>query len=216
MELREPTLEEVRWARNVIIEREPRDLFYHVATELIDLSIRNVTKVSLGEAVAVLLQTWNKNFFRFNKDRFTEQFLKDLEGLLESSRPVLMAFRERNIESFNYDDRPTINLIFTHFEHLLGPVGTAKCLHLMAPYFFPLWDRAITVAYGIKLRSDRSNADFYLKFMACSKQQYGALRLEGAPWPDLLKAIDEYNYWTYTLKPKTITAQQEDAASSRS
>ena len=35
---------------------EPRDLFYRVAIELIDLSLQKKTKVTVPEALAVLLQ----------------------------------------------------------------------------------------------------------------------------------------------------------------
>jgi hypothetical protein len=44
------------------------------------------------------------------------------------------------------------------------------------------------------------NAEMYLRFMEYAKQQCDALRRQGEDCKDLLKAIDEYNYVTYTLK----------------
>jgi hypothetical protein len=73
------------------------DVFYRVATELIELSIQKVCALSVSEALAVVLQTWNKNFYRFNK--FSEKHLKDIEELLDSSWLELSAFRRRSIES---------------------------------------------------------------------------------------------------------------------
>jgi hypothetical protein len=38
--------------------------------------------------------------------------------------------------------------------------------------------------------------------MGYTKQQCDALGMAGESYPDLLKAIDEYNYCSYTLKPR--------------
>jgi hypothetical protein len=40
----------------------------------------------------------------------------------------------------------------------------------------------------------------YLRFMGYAKQQCDALRSNGETCQDLLKATDEYNYCTFTLK----------------
>jgi len=194
-----PTVGEIDAGRKAFRQREPRDLFYRVATELIDLSIRKATTLSVPEALAVLLQTWNKNFYRF-QDAFSETHLKEIEDLVDSHWAQIIAFRQRSIESFGASDQPVIVSLFTHFEGVLRPVGSAKCLHLLAPRFFPLWDRAITKAYRIWLKRGPCNAELYLRFMGYAKQQSDALRREGETCQDLLKAIDEYNYVTYTLK----------------
>jgi len=59
-----PTLQEIKAARAVFEERESRDLFYQAAAELVDLAMRGQTALNLAEALAVLLQTWNKAFYR--------------------------------------------------------------------------------------------------------------------------------------------------------
>ena len=53
------SIADIEAARLVFEAREPRDLFYRTATALIDLALRGETEVSIGEALAVLLQTWN-------------------------------------------------------------------------------------------------------------------------------------------------------------
>jgi len=45
-------LEELKKARIRFEENEPRDLFYHAATELADLAIRGVPHLTLAEAVS--------------------------------------------------------------------------------------------------------------------------------------------------------------------
>ncbi len=58
-----PTLKELRAARDTFERLEPRALFYRAATELVDLAIRGATQLSVTEAVAVLLQTWNRAYY---------------------------------------------------------------------------------------------------------------------------------------------------------
>ena len=53
-----PTLDQLGQARARFEAYEPRDLFYRAATELVALALQGKTKLSVGEAVAVLLQTW--------------------------------------------------------------------------------------------------------------------------------------------------------------
>ena len=40
-----PSIKDLKKARKVFLKNEPRDLFYKVATELVELSIKEKTKV---------------------------------------------------------------------------------------------------------------------------------------------------------------------------
>ena len=191
-----PTLAEIENARRTFVQREPRHLFYKVATELVDLSLKGATRISLAEALAVLLQTWNKAHYQYRG--FDEQHFKDIEQLISSNQAAVTKFRSREISSFAKMDEDVVRVLFNRFAQVLGPVGAAKCLHLLAPMFFPLWDRAIAKAYRINL--DNCAFDEYVAFMGVVRQRCALLREAGAPWPDMLKAIDEFNYCTFTLK----------------
>ena len=90
--------------------------------------------------------------------------------------------------------------IFRSFETVLGPVGAAKCLHLLAPRLFPLWDRAIAEAYGLALGKSGTNPDRYWNFMIIVKRQCALLYPKLVPGRNPLKAIDEYNYCRYTTR----------------
>jgi len=190
-----PTLKDVTQARRNFIAGEPRNLFYLVATELIDLSSRGATKnISVAQALAVLLQTWNVSFYRF-RGGFHESDLENIELLVKHHATELQRYRERQITSFSTGEEDAIRRLFSSFQDHLGAVGAAKCLHLLAPTFFPLWDRAIAKAYRVNL-----DEEGYLRFMRIAREQCRTLAAQRAPWADLLKAIDEYNYCTYTLK----------------
>ncbi len=191
-----PTVDELKAARKAFEESEPRDLFYRAATELVGLALQGKTTLSVPEALAVLLQTWNRAFYRFTP--FDTQHFSNLEDLVNSNQQELTNLRGRSIESFSKEDEAAVGRLFGSFEEILGPVGAAKCLHLLAPRFFPLWDRAIAKAYSIPLRERGKNAERYLRFMEAAKQQCEAMPDERVIGQLPLKALDEYNYCRYT------------------
>src|SRR5437773_12240456 len=82
------TARQIAAARRAFKAREPRDLFYRAATELVTLALRGSTSLSLAEALAVRLQTWNKAYYQ---DRpFNLRHLDRSERLLAkhaSARP---------------------------------------------------------------------------------------------------------------------------------
>lgn len=187
-----PTQQDLKLAQEAFLENEPRDLFYRVATELIRLSIEGKTQITLPEALSVLLQTWNRQYYQYR--RFDNQHYTDICNLFERLSRSVFRFRERSILSLAKDDLSNILEIFNEFERVLGPVGASKSLHLLAPDFFPLWDRAIARAYKVGLRPVGANAANYLKFMLSIRQQYKQLQELSTPRQNLLKSIDEYNY----------------------
>jgi hypothetical protein len=201
--LQTPTPEELEKAHQLFEANEPRSLFYRAATELVELAMRGVTRLTVAEAVAVLLQSWNAAYYRFGKRlgrRFDEQHFLDIERILERHIGTLLSFRARSIQTFGQKDLPVVGALFEDFEGILGAVGAAKCLHLLAPGFFPLWDRAIAAAYGVALAQRGKNADRYSRFMAIAKEQCKALGESPFAGRNPLKALDEYNYVRCTLQ----------------
>jgi hypothetical protein len=76
-----PTREEICKAREIFGKNEPRELFYRVATEMMSLALlpppsQPQPLFSETEALAVLLQTWNKRYY--NKKKFDSKHLSDL------------------------------------------------------------------------------------------------------------------------------------------
>lgn len=190
------TIQDIEAARQAFEANEPRDLFYRAATELVSLALEGSTSLSVAEALAVLLQTWNKMFYQYR--RFDGQHIADIERLISDHYSLLLTFRQRSIEDFNQDDESEVRHVFKAFEEILGPVGAAKCLHLLAPRFFPLWDRAIAKAYNLPLGKIGTNADKYCRFMRIVKRQIQNLGGEQTVGRNPLKAIDEYNYCKHT------------------
>lgn len=185
-------------ARKAFEANEPRNLFYRAATELVDLALQGATSLTVAEALAVLLQTWNKAYYQYRK--FDNVHFTDIENLLSENKLLIASYRTRTIDQLDDTDGTTIENLFQLFERVLGPVGAAKALHLLAPGFFPLWDRAIAKAYNLELGRAGSNGERYWQFLCISKRQCLDVRRDNPNCHDPLKSIDEYNYCRYTKK----------------
>lgn len=190
------TTQDIRIARQVFEANEPRDLFYRAATELVELALHGTTSLSVAEALAVLLQTRNRKFYRCR--HFDSQHYSNIEQLITNNQQALANFRQRSIKSFREEDEATVGIVFQNFAQVLGPVGAAKCLHLLAPLFFPLWDRAIAEAYGLSLKKMGKNADLYCCLIAIVREQAKNLGGQTAIGRNPLQAIDEYNCCKYS------------------
>ncbi len=189
---------ELKNARAAFDANEPRNLFYRAATELVDLALRNATSLTVGEALSVLLQTWNKAYYQYHK--FDNAHLTSIENLLSEHQAILADYRHRSIDTLDHRDESALKNLFQAFERVLGPVGAAKTLHLMAPDCFPLWDRKIADGYKLSLGRAGSNGDRYWQFLLISQGQCQALKHNDPASLNRLKSIDEYNYCKYTKK----------------
>ena len=203
-----PTLDDLEAARIAYEAREPSDLFYRAATELVERMLPDDSPLELGtkyvdrrvwqdaplnlaESLAVLLRTWNAAFYRFH-ERFDDKHLNKINGLVESYGPQLWALRRRSIATLSNDDEESVRSLFAAFAEVLGQVGAAKALHLLAPHFFPLWDTAIAeLIYHVHMKKRGFNAAGYWTFMNKVKEQCDRL---GDIGRNPLKALDEYNY----------------------
>jgi hypothetical protein len=188
------TMADVRAAQTVYETLDPRGVIYRAATVLVEMALQSRIDLTVAEALAVLLQTWNKQFYRFkHKGKLTEQHFCDIEKLLKRHKRPLLEYRRRSIEELNEHDHAEIVCLFQEFEDPLGPVGTAKALHLLAPDFFPIWDVAIAKLYKLPLGRSGTNGERYWRFMLITKRHFCDLR-SGRDTENLLKAIDEYNW----------------------
>src|SRR5262249_37450135 len=105
------TLAQIKKARLIFLRNEPRDLFYHAATELIKLSIKKKTTLSVAEALAVLLQTWNSAYYRFHC-KFDIRHFEKIENLYRQFGKSLITYRPRKIDSLVESDKPIVSDIF--------------------------------------------------------------------------------------------------------
>jgi hypothetical protein len=195
-----PTPRQLERAKKLFENRESRHLFYPVALELIEVAQRDTTaRISVAEALSVLLQTWNRRFYvsKF-RGRFPKRHLREIERLLEDHRHTLDLYRDRMIEDVTDEDEPAVERLFADFENVLGPVGAAKALHLLAHRFFPIWDREIAIAYGCRVGRKGSNGARYWRFMQLVAEDCQMVGGEQKWGEELLKRLDEFNFCHYT------------------
>ena len=197
MDLYIPTIEDVRAARKHRANRKNRDSFYYQARELVDQAIVEESWPRVAEALGVVLKTWNKNLYHYVVT-FNEKHLADIASLIKRHASTILSFRQRSIETYSETDEPIVVNLFQDFEKVVRRVGAAKCLHLLAPSFFPLWDTKIAKGYGLRFRRRGENGPLYCRFMRITKSQYEALGGKQVIGPNPLKALDEWNYYKYT------------------
>ena len=119
-------LRDVDNSRKAFIAGEPRNLFYLVATELIDLSRKKITKkVSVAQALAVLLQTWNVSFYRF-RGGFHEEDLTKIEALLRDHSAVIEKYRQRSIATLSSGEEDALEKSF-RIERMVPVFGACFC-----------------------------------------------------------------------------------------
>jgi hypothetical protein len=177
-------------AREAFEADDPRDLFCRAATELVPLALQREIRLNVAEALAVLLQTWNRPYYRYRK--FDDAHFVSIERPLSHHQPTIDRYRKRAIDELGYRDGEPIQKLFQAFEEVLGPGGAAKALHLLAPRLFPLWDRAIAKAYGLPLGKSPTNGKRYRRFVLICRTQCRELQLEDPGCRNPLKLIDEY------------------------
>lgn len=144
-----PSIADLNKAHDTFLQNEPRYVFYNVARELVDLSLKGKTKIKLAEAISVLLKTWNRAYYAYR--RFDESHFNELEEILDRWKSTIELYRKRRIHTLKKKDKEVILEIFHDFEEVLGPVGAAKTLHLLGPSFFPIWDKKIAYQYRLGL-----------------------------------------------------------------
>ena len=94
-DLKKPSWKDIEAARVAFEENEPRDLFYRVATVLIEQATEGTSELSIADAVAALLQTWNQSYYRYHK--FDAVHFAEIQGVIEEHPEVISDLRQRNI-----------------------------------------------------------------------------------------------------------------------
>lgn len=198
-----PSLADLKRADEEFDKLEPRDYFYWSATQLVTTTIQSSDE--LTRALMMFLTVWNRNYYRFfqqnQPDKTLDAHFQDVEAVIIHSRTVIDHFRSRTIEGFSHEDRIAVEAIFSSFSDILGRVGAAKCLHLLAPHFFPLWDAPIISGYRLEHKPFHKNTNDvqrYLHFMDITRDQITRLGDISTLNKPVLKALDQYNFCRFT------------------
>jgi hypothetical protein len=148
------------------------DFDYKAAAHLVSKGWREGDLTIILCGVEKLLLTWNAPFYsRFRGGRYDPI---EFEKCIRKWYKELNGYRQRNIMTIGDDDYPQIERIFKDFEVALrgvrgkrdlARVSAAKALHILAPDFFPPWDREIANKCGFY----SLGSEDYAKFMRAAK-----------------------------------------------
>jgi hypothetical protein len=177
---------------------------------------------NVGLAIALFLFTWNFQRFKeyFKKGNIDLEFyFKQLGIFLESKKSELEVFKDKRLISDQIDTNE-VKRIFEEINTKLKesgighnePVGTAKLLHIFAPYYFPLIDNSEAQAIGLIDYGESMSSNHYLTWMITLKewlQNYRELieKLEREHHSSIIKLTDEGLYIMSTVKQKTRVAE---------
>lgn len=205
-----PTVGHLQQAHEEFKRIEPRDFFYWSVSKLVasilDVESKADVVDELARALMMLLMTWNKNYYRFFEKRkpgmTLEEHFTELEGAISTHLPCLTQFRRQRLQDVDQIPEREIRKIYDSFHKVLGRVGAAKCLHLLAPGLLPLWDAAILRGYGLEAGKFRValDGDRYIEFLRITRAQLAKLGDFGTSTENALKWLDEYNYCVFTKK----------------
>ena len=95
-----------------------------------------MTDVSVAEALAVLLQTWNKNYYRFHK--FDDAHLDKIKALLDRRSATLENYRQRSIASAEPDEDEALRSMFGDFGGCSGARGGREVFAPSCPILLPV------------------------------------------------------------------------------
>ena len=177
--------------------REQREAVYRTAALVVSRFWGEHAVVA--DAVAALLVSWNRAFYRFGMFEIAK-----LQRCIADNAEAIERFRRRDISSLAYEDEASIGRMFGEFIEASrigsgssrgrqSAVSAAKALHLLAPRFFPIWDRKIARIYGCHYGRDPIKA--YWEFCHVTRDIAEATRQYSVQSDKtLVKLIDEYNY----------------------
>lgn len=152
---------------------------------------------NIGIGLAPYLFTWNYQRFKEyikrkinSKNGFDlDTYFVNLGKCLDQLKKDFYYFKEKKfyLESIEEDKiRELYNKIHEKLKELgIGnnePVGTAKILHMMAPYYFPLIDNDIAKNVGLKIKGVTLNINKYITWIRHLKSclaRYNQTRLDG-------------------------------------
>lgn len=148
---------------------------YEALGDLVQNHLRRGKQSNVGFAIAPYLFTWNikrfKEYFRRDRNFSLTVYFKNLGEFVLLNQDKLRYFRNKNLVTDEVDESAIE--IFEETNQKLKeigigdnePIGAAKVLHILAPYYFPLIDNDIAEWFGLKLPNETLKPQRYKEWM---------------------------------------------------
>lgn len=142
-------------------------------TKLLTTITNGLRGNSVGFAISPYMFTWNfrrfKEYFKRRRNFNMSEYFDGLSKFVEEKKEDFHRLKNKKLVVDKINEN-TVTTIFNETNNTLKqlginqnePVGTAKLLHILAPYFFPLIDNPIATAVGLKnRRKSLTSSDYY-------------------------------------------------------
>jgi hypothetical protein len=101
--------------------------------------------LSVGEALAVLLRTWNSSYYRYQSKKIDmKAHYESIDVACDKHRDLLASCRKRALESLQGDEQQVIGGLFREFESVLGADRRSVYKLAGASAAAPMWRTAGT------------------------------------------------------------------------
>lgn len=185
--IKQITIQELKRKCEQFNWQEGRGIYYDWAVDLYNKGYKL-------QAMILLLSTWNFAYFRYAVTN--KEFLPSFEKALKISEPIFEKLKKIEFQKANLNIiGDSIKEIYDILSKVKGIkyVGASKIMHLINRRLFVMWDNAIKNEYGFKT----STSDDYLNFLKLMQEKFKDIEwVEDKP---LTKAVDEFNYASFTL-----------------
>jgi len=161
--------------------------------------LAGTSDLTMGQAVAVLLQIWNRVYYLGQGRHLSKKHIDGLDAAINAYPEIATVYLWKPLADATESDFEYSKNVFNRLEKVAGHVGAAKVLHLLAPRFFPLWDTNIAKDYGVSFEKGVPTGSHYVDFMKETIEQIAFLGGEVKAGTDVVKLIDEYNYMVCTV-----------------
>jgi hypothetical protein len=112
------------------------------------IGLDSITEKEVEEVIKPFLYQWGRMGRVLGRQKF-QNWGSNLAKQIRSNYDKLEDFKSKDLVNINPDlskFESDIKKCYESFKGAVGPIAAVKVLHLICPYFFPLWDNDIAKA----------------------------------------------------------------------
>jgi len=166
--------------------------YHQPVQQMRNITLKNITALDVYKIVENYLYTWGRMGRVLGRDKYSG-WQKKLAANIRTAQAKLEAFRSCELSAVELSEyQIDIETLYNSLNSIIGPIASAKMLHIICPNFFPLWDNGI--ADGLRAEYSGVNdlkpfsAQDYFEFM---KTIQSLLRKYDELWSSLSKSYNK-------------------------
>jgi len=159
-------------------EKFVRDSDYRQPVQYMgNITLKDITERDVYMIIEYYLYTWARMGRVLGRDKYLGWQAK-LNTSIRTGQAKLEEFRSCELSTVELSEyQVDIMTLYNSLNSIIGPIATAKVLHLICPNFFPLWDNGIAdglrVEYAGVNDLESFSAQDYFEFMKAIQSLLG-------------------------------------------